>query len=93
MKQLPEPCRISQVCQALLGSTERSATCYVDARHVVRATWRLKPSSRNRREEMLVTFGEPNFSERAFIKKCGTVPSGVVQLHKWPRKRASRKGE
>ena len=80
------------VCSALINSDCRTATKYLGSRLVVRATWRHKPSQRNMREEMVVTYGAPNYLEAKFIKDCFTagenLPVKKVQLRPWPKKKA-----
>ena len=60
----------SLVCAALIASDAKSAVKYIDQITVVRATWHNKPSSRNRAETMVVSFGAPNYLEREFISRC-----------------------
>lgn len=79
------------VCGALIESGAKTATKYLDPKTVVRATWRFKPRSGNRREEIVVTLGGPNYLERAFIKKClkagEPFPLKKVQLKPFPMKK------
>lgn len=92
MKQEVDPKFFAVVCAALIGSDCRMATKYLDAKTVVRATWRHKPSKRNTREEMVVTYGEPNYLEKRFVKACKQAgepfPVKKVQLRPWPKKKA-----
>jgi hypothetical protein len=77
------------VCGALVDSDARSAVKFVDAKTVVRATWRYKPTGRDSRRELIVTFGAPNYAERRLIKGNGPM-SGLmsnVQFRAWPRRR------
>lgn len=79
------------VIRALNDGEYRSATKYLGSRLVVRATWRHKPSSRNTREEIVLTYGAPNYLEAKFIKDCFAagedLPIKKVQLRAWPKKR------
>jgi len=72
----------------------KTATLFLSPKLVVRATWRHKPSRRHMREEMVVTYGAPNYREEHFIalaKKAGEpFPIRNVQLRPWPKKRKAR---
>jgi hypothetical protein len=59
------------VCSAL-GDTPGAKTAIkiIDEKTIVKATYRFKPKRGNRREEMVVTFGEPDYLTEAFIKRC-----------------------
>ena len=89
----------STVCAALIGSDAKSAIKYIDDKTVVRATWHNKPRANNRMEYMVVSFGAPNYRERAFIllaknqeefnafRKDGwfaTVPEAIAGKHDEP---------
>lgn len=91
MKETIHPKWFADVCSALINSDAKTATKYLGSRLVVRATWRHEPSQRNRREEMVVTFGAPNYLEAKFIKDCFAagedLPVRKVQLKAWPKKR------
>ena len=52
------------------GKDFRKATLYIGTKTVVHATWRLKPSVRNRHEEIIVTFGAPNYEDKKIIKRA-----------------------
>jgi hypothetical protein len=86
-----DPKHFATVCGALIASDAKSAVRYLGPKLVVRATWHNKPSKRNSREEMIVTFGEPNYSERLFVKACQKAgepfPVNRVQFKPWPKKR------
>lgn len=69
MKKEIDAREIGNVSAALIISKCKSATKYLDEKTIVRATWRNKPSNKNSREEMVITFGNPNYLERAYIKK------------------------
>lgn len=90
MLKVIDPKAFSQVCGSLADSDAKTAVKYIDAKTVVRATWRFKPKSRNRREEMVVTFGAPNYLEDKFIKKLKEAgepfPVKKVQLKAYPKK-------
>jgi hypothetical protein len=85
-----DPKLFALVCGALIGSGMKSAVKIVNEKTVVRATWRNKPDSRSKREEMVVTFGEPNYQERDFIKKCKKagelMPVKKIQFRAYPKK-------
>ena len=91
MKKVIDPKVIAAVCGALANSDAKTATKYLDEKTVVHATWRFKPSSRNHREEMVVTMGEPNYQDRIFIKKCKKAgepfPVKKIQFRAYPKKK------
>lgn len=64
------PAHFAKVCSCLAVSNAKTCTMIVSPKHIVRATWRFKPNARNKREEMVVTIGAPNYDEREFINKC-----------------------
>lgn len=70
MKKAIDPKVFGQVCGALQASSAKSAIKIIDEKTTVKATWRFKPDGRNRREEMVVTFGAPDYEVAQFIKKC-----------------------
>jgi hypothetical protein len=90
VKTTVDPKLFALVCGALIGSGMKSAVKIVNEKTVVRATWRNKPDSRSKREEMVVTFGEPNYQERDFIKKCKKagepMPVKKIQFRAYPKK-------
>jgi len=62
MKKVIDPKHFASVCGALAASDgAKTAIKYLDEKTTVRATWRFKPHSRNTREGIVVTFGEPNW--------------------------------
>ena len=61
---------IAIVAKALMSGPYKSAIKYIDEKTIIRVTWRNKPRSNNRREEMVVTIGCPNYREVAFIKSA-----------------------
>jgi hypothetical protein len=95
MLKVIDPKHFAAVCGALAGSDAKTAIKFLDEKTVVRATWRFKPKSRNRREEMVVTFGAPNYLEAHFIKKCKKAsepfPVKKIQFRAYPvKKKVSR---
>jgi len=83
-----------KVVEILLESGARTATKYLSARQIVRATRRTyRRGGGNGRTEILLTIGAPNYKERDFIKQCraaGEVfPVKKVQL-KFP---SAKKGK
>lgn len=82
---------IVAVCRALNDGEFRSATKYMGSRLVVRATWRCKPNKKNTREELVITYGAPNYREAKFIRDCfaagENLPVKKVQLRAWPKKK------
>jgi len=91
MKKTIDPKVFAAVCGALVASDAKTATKYLDEKTTVKATWHNKPSGRNSREEMVVTFGTPNYADRIFIKECkkAGVPFPVkkIQFRAWPKKK------
>lgn len=91
MKKQIDPKVFAVVCGALAASDAKTAIKIIDEKTVVKATWRFKPSGRNNREEMVVTFGAPDYRTLAFIKECKRdgVPFPVkkIQFRAWPVKK------
>lgn len=91
MKKVIDPKVFAQVVKALVESTAKTATKYLDEKTVVHATWRRKPSGSHSREEVLLTFGTPNYLDRIFIKKCKkegkSFPIKSIQLRTYPVKK------
>lgn len=85
---------IVAVCRALNNGEFKSATKYLGSKLVVRATWRHKPKKSNTREELVLTYGRPNYLERRFIEACFAagepLPVKKVQLRPWPKKRIKK---
>jgi len=92
MKAEIAPKYFSEVCAALLATRNKTAIKYIDAKTVVKATWKHKPDGRNRSESMVVTFGAPGYREAAFVKACKKAgepfPVKKVQFRPYPNKRA-----
>lgn len=80
------------VCGALIASDAKTAVKYIDEKTIVRATWRLKRKAQNRRNEIAITYGAPNYAEREFIKKCKKagepLPVKKIQFRFYPKKKA-----
>jgi len=80
------------VCDALIKSDAKSAIKFIDEKTIVRATWHNKPSGRNNRETMVVSFGAPNYIDREFIAKCKKAkepfPVKKIQFRFWPKKKS-----
>lgn len=81
----------SVICGALIASDAKTAVKFLDEKTVVRATWHNKPSGRNSRETMVVSYGAPNFREREFVKSCKKagqpLPVKKIQLRAFPAKK------
>ena len=88
---LPSHKDFNAVIDALLNYDIRSATKYISPKLVARATWRHKPSRKNTREEMVITFGAPNYLEAKFVKLAlkaeEPFPIKRVQHKAWPKKK------
>jgi len=83
-----------EVLAQLLSSDASRATKYLSERETVvaqRVTYGGRISKRDRRTTIVVTFGEPNYDARTFIKKCKQVgepfPVKKIQLKFPPKKR------
>jgi len=61
---------IRWVISVLFNEGCRSAVKYISDNQVVKATRRFKPNKMSKREEILLTIGQPNYAERKFIKRC-----------------------
>lgn len=91
MKATVDPKWFAVVISALVQSQAKTATKYLSDKLVVRATWRTPPSGRHTREEVVVTFGVPNYRERDFVAACkkagDPLPVRKVQLRAYPIKK------
>jgi hypothetical protein len=91
MKKVIDPKVFAVVCGALADSDAKTAIKILDEKTIVKATWHNKPSGRNSREEMVVTFGRPDYRTLAFIKKCKKAgepfPVKKIQFRAWPVKK------
>lgn len=91
---IPSARDFQQVMDALLNYDIKSATKYISPKLVARATWRHKPSRKNTREEMVVTFGAPNYLEAHFVKIAikaeEPFPIKRVQHKAWPKKKKAK---
>lgn len=80
---------IPKCIEALMldGGVQR-ATAYIGEKLTVKATRQYRPRRRSSSETYIVTFGRPNYAERAFIKKCKAVgeplPVKKIQLKLYP---------
>jgi hypothetical protein len=83
----------NKVVELLLRTECYQTTKYLSDREVIRATRRWKPSKRERRIELVLTVGEPNYRERKFIKACKKAgepfPVRKIQMRPWPKRRSS----
>ena len=91
MKVSIDPRIFAMVCGALIASEAKMAVKIIDDKTVVKATWHNKPSGKNSREEMVITFGRPNYQDSDFIKRCKKAgepfPIKKIQFRPWPKKR------
>lgn len=80
---------VAQVVSALYFSDARTATKYVTPTRTIKATRRHRPDRRQSRIEVVVTWGSPNYIERAAIKalrKAGeSFPVKRVALRSYPK--------
>lgn len=69
----------------------KTAVKYISEKLVVRLTRRTKYSKRNRRNEFVLTVGQPNYLERKFVKDCKKAgepfPVKKVQIKFYPVKK------
>ena len=95
MKTAVDPREFAKVIAALVGGDCRSVVKYITPKLVVRATWRHKPKANHTREEMVVTYGAPNYLEARFAKLAVRAkepfPIKKIQLRAWPKKRVPSK--
>lgn len=85
----------SEVARALLISGARKATKFISKTETIKATHHGRPRRRDRRQEIVFTFGAPNYRERNFIKtavKAGEpFPIKKVQLQFYPKKKPCKR--
>lgn len=78
----------------LYDTTLRKVTAYISDKFVVRLTRQFKYNKRNTRETLLLTYGRPNYEERAYIallkKAKEPFPVKKIQLKFWPKPRAKK---
>ncbi len=86
------------VMDALLSEGAIRATKYLSERETVvaqRITYGGRIDKRERRTTIVVTFGEPNFKARDFIKKCKRAgepfPVKKIQFKFPPKRRVKRR--
>ena len=91
MKKEIDPKHFAAVCSALRQSDAKTAIKIIDEKTVVKASWRHKPGLNNRHEEMVVSFGCPDYEVARFIKKCKKagepLPVKKIQFKLWPVKK------
>lgn len=94
MKKIIDPKHYAAVCSALMSSTAKTAIKIIDEKTIVKATFRKKQNNRNRREEMVVTVGEPEYRIAKFIKACKKagepLPVKKIQFRNWPVKKVKK---
>lgn len=80
---------ISKTVFGLLETGARKASYFLDEDTVVTASRRFKPDKRNKRTEVIVTMGAPNYRGRLFVKACKKAgepfPVRKIQLKFWPK--------
>lgn len=81
---------VAQVMECVLHDFEtRRATKFVSENYVVKATRQFKPQRSDRSWTVILTFGQPNFREREFIRSCVKAeepfPIKRVQLKFYPK--------
>ena len=88
---IPSARDFQQVMDALLNYDIKTATKYISPKLVARATWRHKPARNHTREEMVITYGTPNYLEVRFVqqalKAAEPFPVKRVQHKAWPKKK------
>jgi hypothetical protein len=86
--------QVGRVVAALLDTGARTATMYVDSNMTIRATRKGKGDRRERRTDIALTIGKPNFLARKAIKDLRSAgvefPVRKIEL-KWPPKRRKAK--
>jgi hypothetical protein len=85
---------IGKLIQTLIETESHVATKYLSPKHVIRATRKVfngRIDKRDRRTEIMVTDGEPNYHARQFIKLCKRAgepfPVRNIQLTPFPKRR------
>jgi len=80
---------IAKAIECLLESDARQATVYLGSKAVVTATRRFKPDKRDKRVDIVLKLGAPNYREAKFINDCfkagEPLPVRKVQLKFWPK--------
>lgn len=86
---------IGKLVQTLIETEARVATKYLSPRHVIRATRKVfagRINKQDRRTEIMITDGEPNYHARKFIKLCQRAgepfPIRKIQLTPFPKRRS-----
>ena len=89
-----DPKHFATVCGALAASDAKTAIKIIDEKTIVKAIYRFKPKARSRQEEMVVTFGAPDYRTARLIKsfkKAGEpFPVKKVQFRFYPKKKVKR---
>lgn len=79
------------ICDVISSDDVRSAVKYLRPTEIVRVTRKFKPSRRDKRTDLAVTLGQPNYRERQFIKlaqKAGEpFPIRKIIVKGWPKKK------
>jgi len=70
----------AKAIETVLMQNAYRATVYVKPGFVVKATRRHKIRKNDRTREFVVTFGAPNYRERAYIAKHKTFPRGYIEV-------------
>jgi hypothetical protein len=74
----------------------RTATKYVGPKSVIRLTRRVKYRKNNRRNEFVLTIGQPNYLEAKFVKLCVKAgepfPVKKIQFKYYPVKKKAKNG-
>ena len=82
---------IHRAVDALLASGQRSAIVYHSRSLVAKATCQRRIDLRDKNRSIIVTFGAPNYEERAHIRSCKKMgmafPLKSVELKFWPKKK------
>ena len=91
MRKFVDPKYFAMVCSAIQATGAKTVIKIIDEKTVVKATYRFKPKGGNNREELVVTFGAPDYRTAQFIKRCKQAgepfPVKKVQLRFWPKKK------
>ena len=61
---------LTTLLRTAFDPTVQQATKYLTPTLIARVTRRFKHRARDRRQEFVVTVGEPNYREREFIRDC-----------------------
>lgn len=85
---------VARAFECLKNPEVRKATVYLSDKLTVKITRQHKYKKRDRSHTLVLTYGQPNYLEREFIKQCKKAgepfPVKKVQLRMWPKPKAKK---